>query len=141
MTIKFALPFAALAVVGALAACDKVAPATPETTPGPVAQENALNGSYNLVASRCGDPTSDKSLTIDGNRFIFPGSTCTVASSEQQVNRTQVTLSCAGGPAAGNRIVQLQQRPGVLRVTEGPNTLTYFQCQKEIASSNTQIGL
>ncbi|MFT4012790.1 MAG: hypothetical protein QM682_05175 [Paracoccus sp. (in: a-proteobacteria)] len=137
-------PLIALATVmglGGLAACDQVAPAVPEPTPGPVARSTALNGSYNLLASNCGDVTSDKSLVIDGNRFMFPAATCTVAETDQQVNRTRVTLSCTGSPAAGNRVVDLQTRPdGTLRLTEDTITLTYHQCMKARASSDSLVG-
>ncbi|UXU73947.1 MULTISPECIES: hypothetical protein [unclassified Paracoccus (in: a-proteobacteria)] len=141
MTLRKPLiALAAVASLGIIAACDQVAPASPEPTPGPVAQNNALNGTYNLLQSGCGDPTSDKSLVIDGNKFMFPAATCTVANSEQQVNRTRVTLSCQGSPAAGNRVVDLQLRPGVLRMTEGSITLNYFQCMKAQASSDSLVG-
>ena len=135
------IAFAAVAVLGGLAACDQVAPVDPEPTPGPMAQSSALNGTYNLLRSDCGDPTSDKSLVIDGNKFMFPASTCTVASSEQQVNQTRVTMACEGSPAAGNRVVDLQTRPdGTLRMTEGTITLTYFQCMKATASTDALVG-
>ncbi|WP_041527380.1 hypothetical protein [Paracoccus aminophilus] len=139
-TKKLMLPLAALALVGAVAACDKVAPATPEPTPGPIAQSNALNGTYDLRASDCGNPASKTALIIDGNNFNFPGvgASCTVANSQQQVNRTQVTLSCNGGHGPTNRIIDLQSRPGVLRVTEDRKTATYYQCSRAEASSNTQ---
>ncbi len=135
------LALATVAALGGLAACDQVAPVAPEDTPGPIAQSSALNGTYNLLESNCGDPTSDKSLVIDGNKFMFPGATCTIAGSEQQVNRTRVTLACEGSPAAGNRVVDLQTRPdGTLRLTEQSITLTYFQCMKATASSDALVG-
>lgn len=138
---KLLLALVTVAGLGAVAACDQVAPKAPEPTPGPAAQSSALNGTYNLLASRCGDPTSDKSLVIDGNKFIFPAATCTVASSEAQVNRTRVTLSCSGSPAAGNRVVDLQSRPdGTLRMTEDTVTLTYHQCMKAQASTDSLVG-
>ncbi|GLK63938.1 hypothetical protein F8A10_07470 [Paracoccus kondratievae] len=130
---------AAMAGLGLVAACDQTSPANPEPTPGPIAQDNALNGTYNLLESNCGDAASDKSLVIDGNKFIFPGASCTVANSEQQVNRTRVTLSCDGTPG-GNRVVDLQLRPGVLRLTENSLTLTYHQCSKAAASSDALVG-
>ncbi len=134
------IAFAGLTLLG-IAACDQIAPATPEPTPGPLAQSNALNGTYNLLESHCGDAASDKSLVIDGNRFLFPAASCTVASSEPQVNRTRVTLACEGSPAAGNRVVDLQtRRDGTLRLTEGSLTLTYHQCLKAAASSDSLIG-
>ncbi|MDS9467281.1 hypothetical protein RGQ15_06795 [Paracoccus sp. MBLB3053] len=135
------LAVAAVAALGGLAACDQIAPAKPGPTPGPVAQSSALNGTYNLLQSHCGDTTSDKSLVIDGNKFIFPGATCTVAGSDKQVDRTRVTLACEGSPAAGNRVVDLQTRPdGTLRLTEDSITLTYFQCMKATASSSALAG-
>ena len=141
--MTFMKPLLALAAVATLgiAACDQTAPADPQNTPGPVAKPNALNGTYNLLESNCGDANSDKSLVIDGNKFLFPGATCTVANSETQVNRTRVTLSCTGSPAAGNRIVDLQTRPnGVLRMTEDSLTLTYHQCMKAQASTDSLVG-
>lgn len=138
---KTLIAVVALAALGGIAACDQIAPAAPQNTPGPVAKPNALNGTYNLLESRCGDPTSDKSLVIDGNKFIFPAATCTVANTEKQVNRTRVTLSCEGSPAAGNRVLDLQSRPdGTLRVTEDTITLTYFQCMKAQASTDSLKG-
>lgn len=127
--------------LGAVAACDQIAPEVPRNTPGPIAQSNALNGTYNLLESGCGDASSDKGLVIDGNKFLFPAASCTVASSEPQVNRTRVTLSCEGSPSAGNRIVDLQTRPdGTLRLTEDSITLTYFQCMKASASTDSLVG-
>lgn len=132
---------AAIVALGAIAACDQSAPPTPEDTPGPAAQSSALNGTYNLLESNCGDVDSDKSLVIDGNKFLFPGATCTIASSERQVNQTRVTLACEGSPAAGNRVVNLQSRPGgVLRVNEGSITLTYYQCMKADSSTSAMVG-
>lgn len=141
ITKTLALPLAAMALIGAVAACDKVAPAVPAPTPGPIAQSNALDGSYNLRASDCGTEVSKTSLIIDGNRFVYPVANCTVASSEQQVNRTQVTLSCTGGNGPTNRILYLQSRPGVLRVTDDRNTFTYYQCHRDIASSSARVDL
>lgn len=138
---KFAIPFCAVAVIGAIAACDTIAPATPEPTPGPRAQSNALNGVYNLRASECGTVGSSTGLTIDGSRFSFPESTCTVANSEQQVDRTAVTLSCEGGPGGGNRLVELQIRDNLLRLTEDQTTLSYYLCDRADASSDTMAGL
>lgn len=139
--IKGILTCALLAGLAGVAACDQVAPVVPEPTPGPIAQSSALNGTYNLLRSGCGDVASDKRLVIDGNKFIFPGATCTAANSEQQVGRTRVTLACEGSPAAGNRVVDLQTRPdGTLRMTEDSITLTYFQCMKATASSDALVG-
>lgn len=140
---KFFAPLCAVALVTVVAACQdsKVAPVAPEPTPGPIAQSNALNGIYNLRASSCGVVGSDTGLVIDGNKFSFPTSTCTVANSTTQVNRTVVTLSCQGGPAGGNRVVELQSRPGALRITENGTTLTYFQCARAEASSDTRPAL
>lgn len=132
---------AAVTALGIVAACDRVAPADPEPTPGPVAQPNSLNGTWNLLESHCGDPASDKALVIDGNRFLFPATNCLVANSEQQVNRTRVTLSCEGSHAGGNRVVDLQLRPeGVLRLTEDSMTLTYHQCLRAAASTDSLVG-
>lgn len=136
------LAFASVALIG-LAACsqEEVAPVVPENTPGPMAQSSALNGTYNLLRSNCGEVGNDKSLVIDGNKFVFPNASCTVVSSEPQVDRTRVTLSCEGSPAAGNRVVDLQtRRDGTLRMTEDSITLTYFQCMKAAASTNSLVG-
>ncbi|KGJ05101.1 hypothetical protein SAMN04487972_103174 [Paracoccus halophilus] len=134
------LALAATAVLG-LAACEQgSAPAVPEDTPGPVAPESALNGTYNLLESNCGDETSDKRLVIDGNKFLFAGASCTAVSSEQRANQTRVTLACEGEAADGNRIVDLQTRPdGTLRMTDDSLTLTYFQCMRAAASSNVMV--
>lgn len=138
MKLKLIAPLGALAVVAAIAACDTVAPATPEPTPGPAAQSNALNGVYDLRQSGCGAVNSDTGLTIDGNRFTFPGASCVVANSETKLNRTEVTLSCDGGT---NRVVQLQTREGILRITEDQTTLNYFQCERAQASSDAMVEL
>ena len=140
LTKKLAIPFCALAAVVAIAACNTIAPATPEPTPGPSAQSNALNGVYNLRATDCATMNSSTGLTIDGSRFIFPESSCTVANSEQQVDRTSVTLSCEGGLAAGNRLIELQIRDNLLRLTEGQTTLSYYLCERAQASSDTMVG-
>lgn len=140
-TFKLATPFCALAATLALAACDTVAPAIPEPTPGPIAQSNALNGVYNLRASGCGMEGSDTGLIIDGSRFLFPQATCTVANAEQKVGKTEVTLACDGATAGGNRVVDLQIRDGRLRMTEDQTTVTYYQCEHAIASSSATTGL
>lgn len=136
-TTKLIAPGLAVAALLAIAACESTPPATPEPTPGPMASSNALNGIYNLRASDCGTVGSQTGLTIDGNRFIFPASSCTVANSETKVSQTEVTLSC---DTVGNRVVQLQSRPGVLRVTEDQTTLTYYQCERAPASSDAMVG-
>lgn len=140
---KLIAPLGAIALVTVVAACqdEKVAPATPAPTPGPIAQSNALNGIYNLRESSCGVVNSDTGLVIDGNKFSFPNSTCTIANSTTQVNRTVVTLSCQGGANGGNRVVELQSRPGTLRITENGTSLNYFQCAKAEASSDTRPEL
>jgi hypothetical protein len=141
MTAMNRLPVLAVLTVLGIAACDRTAPAVPEPTPGPVAQSSALNGTYNLLESNCGDQDSDKRLVIDGNKFLFPAASCTVVSAEPQVNRTRVTLACGGSPGAGNRIVELQSRPdGTLRISERMITLTYHQCTKASASSDSLAG-
>lgn len=137
---KLALPLAAIATLGILAACENSAPPVPDQTAGPVAAPNALNGSYNLRSTECGNEASPTRMVIDGNRFLVAGSTCTVVSSEVQVDRTEVTLSCAGGELNGNRVLYLQSRPDVLRVTRDQTTLTYFQCAKAVASSDVTGG-
>ncbi|WP_294925465.1 hypothetical protein [uncultured Paracoccus sp.] len=139
--LKIATPLCAIAALAALAACETTPPATPEPTPGPSAASNALNGTYNLRASSCGTTGSDTGLVIDGSRFTFPETTCTVAGSEQQVSSTRVTLACQGSPAAGNRIVDLQIRDNLLRLTEDSMTLNYHLCDRAEASSDTRPAL
>ena len=130
----------------ALAACDAVesltAPVVPQNTPGPIAQDSALNGVYNLLRSECGEMGSEKSLVIDGRKFLFPRASCTVVKSERQPSQTRVTLSCEGDSgSAGNRVIDLQTRSdGTLRVTEDSLTLTYFQCMKSPASTDSLVG-
>ena len=130
----------------ALAACDAVesltAPIVPQNTPGPIAQDSALNGVYNLLRSECGQTTSDKSLVVDGRKFLFPRASCTVVKSERQPSQTRVTLSCEGDSgSAGNRVIDLQTRSdGTLRVTEDSLTLTYFLCMKAPASTDSLVG-
>lgn len=141
MTKTLALPLAAIALAGFVAACEKTAPPVPDQTPGPVAASNALNGSYDLRASDCGNEQSSTRMVIDGNRFLVAGSSCTVVDSNLQVNRTEVTLSCAGGELNGNRVLYLQSRPDVLRVTRDQTTLTYFQCARAAASSDVTGGV
>ncbi|WP_374635512.1 hypothetical protein [Paracoccus sp. (in: a-proteobacteria)] len=130
----------------ALAACDTVeqlsAPVVPQNTPGPMAQDSALNGVYNLRQSECGQPVSEKSLVIDGRKFLFPRAECAVVRAERQPSQTRVTLSCEGpSGSAGNRVVDLQTRAdGTLRLTEDSLTLTYFQCMKAPASTDSLVG-
>ena len=130
----------------ALAACDTVesltAPLVPQNTPGPMAQDNALNGTYNLLRSECGQAGSEKSLVVDGRKFLFPRAECAVVRSERQPSQTRVTLNCEGGPgAAGNRVIDLQTRAdGTLRVTENSLTLSYFLCMKAPASTDSLVG-
>lgn len=143
--IKPVLAIAATTLL-TLAACDTVdkltAPVVPQNTPGPIAQDSALNGTYNLLRSECGMADSEKSLVIDGRNFLFPRADCSVVRAERQPSQTRVTLSCKGGSgAAGNRVVDLQTRPdGTLRLTENSLTLTYFQCMKASASTDSLVG-
>ena len=102
----------------------EVAPAAPTPTAG-TPRADSLNGTWNLVASQCGDPTSEGRLTIAGNKFTFPTAECTVGSSEVQTNYTSVSLGCSG---AANRQLNISIRPGVMRLTEGATTLTYYRC-------------
>ena len=102
----------------------EMAPAAPTATAG-TAGADTLNGQWNLVASQCGDPTSEGRLTIAGNKFTFPTAECTVGSSEVQTNYTSVSLGCSG---AANRQLNISIRPGVMRLTEGATTLTYYRC-------------
>ncbi|MDO5369476.1 hypothetical protein [Paracoccus sp. (in: a-proteobacteria)] len=86
---------------------------------------NSLDGSWNLVASQCGDPASQGRLTIEGYRFNFPTAECIATRSEAQAASTSVALGCTG---ASNRQLELSLRPGVMRMTEGETTLTYYRC-------------
>lgn len=139
-TLKTVTPLCALAAILAIAACDTTAPATPEPTPGPIAQSNALNGVYNLRASACGVEGSDTALTIDGSRFLFPTATCTVVDSQQKVGKTEVTLACDGATAGGNRIIDLQIHHDQLRMTEDQVSVNYHQCEHAVASSSATVG-
>ena len=85
------IAFAGLTLLG-IAACDQIAPATPEPTPGPLAQSNALNGTYNLLRSNCGEVGNDKSLVIDGNKFLFPNASCTVVSRLPRSSSTKTRI-------------------------------------------------
>lgn len=85
----------------------------------------SLDGSWNLVASQCGDPASQGRLTIEGYRFNFPTAECIATRSEAQAASTSVALGCTG---ASNRQLELSLRPGVMRMTEGETTLTYYRC-------------
>lgn len=136
-TTRLIAPGLAVAALLAIVACEATPPATPEPTPGPLASSSALNGVYNLRASDCGAVGSQTGLTIDGNRFNFPASSCVVANSESKVGSTEVTLNCDN---VGNRVVQLQTRENVLRVTEDQTTLTYYQCERAPASSDALVG-
>lgn len=101
-----------------------IAPAAPDATSG-VEGADTMNGTWNLVASQCGDPTSEGRMVIAGNKFTFPTTECTATAAEVQTNYTSVTLGCA---AAENRQLNVSLRPGRMRVTEGATTLTYYQC-------------
>ena len=103
----------------------EVAPAAPTATSGTPGADS-LNGTWNLVASQCGDPASPGRLTIQGNRFTFPTSECTASSSTVETNFTSVSLGCSG---AANRQLNISIRPGVMRMTEDTTTLTYYRCQ------------
>ena len=139
------LAIAATTLFG-LSACTAIdtftAPAVPRNTPGPAALSNALNGVYNLRRTECGQAESETALVVDGRNFLFPRAKCTVVKSERQPNQTRVTLSCEGGPgSAGNRIVDLQTRAdGTMRMTEDSLSVTYFQCMKAPASTDSLIG-
>lgn len=101
-----------------------MAPAVPDATSG-VEGADTMNGEWNLVASQCGDATSEGRMVIAGNKFTFPTTECTATAAEVQSNFTSVTLGCS---AAENRQLNMSLRPGRLRVTEGATTLTYFKC-------------
>lgn len=101
-----------------------IAPAAPTATSGTPGADT-LDGTWNLVASQCGDPASEGRLIVAGNKFTFPTSDCTAGTSEVQTNYTSVSLGCSG---ASNRQVNISIRPGVMRMTEGATTLTYYRC-------------
>lgn len=101
-----------------------IAPAAPEATSGTPGADT-LDGTWNLVASQCGDPASEGRLTIQGNKFTFPTADCTAGTSTVQTNYTSVSLGCSG---AANRQLNISIRPGVMRMTEGATTLTYYRC-------------
>lgn len=102
----------------------EMAPAAPEATSGTPGADT-LDGTWNLVASQCGDPASEGRLTIQGNKFTFPTAECTAGASQVQTNYTSVSLGCSG---AANRQLNISIRPGVMRMTEGETTLTYYRC-------------
>lgn len=144
---KVMIAVAALAALGSLASCGsgsdtgEFAPAAPEPTAGPVAQSNSLNGTYNLRQADCGNTDSPTRLVIDGNRFSFPETICTVTSSEKRVDSNRVVLSCEGNPAAGNRVLDLQvNRSGTLRITEDEKAVNFYQCMRAAASSSSLEG-
>ena len=94
-----------------------IAPAAPEATagtPGP----DTLDGTWNLVASQCGDPASEGRLTIQGNKFTFPTSDCTVGTSEVQTNYTSVSLGCSG---AANRQARQARATPASRARQAPS--------------------
>lgn len=101
-----------------------IPPAAPAAASGPTDAPNSLNGSWNLAANHCGQPTSTTSLLIQGTNFTYPTQQCTVAKSEAGVGTTDVTLSCDGS----NRLLKLALAQGRLRVTEDHTTLTYYAC-------------
>ena len=135
-TTRLIAPALAVAALIGVVACETTAPATPEPTAGPAASSNALNGVYNLRLSDCGDAATRSGLTIDGNRFNFAASSCVVANSETKLNMTEVTLSCDN---LTNRVIQLQSRDGVLRLTQDQTTFTYYQCERAPASSSAMV--
>lgn len=102
----------------------ELAPRAPEPVAG-VPGADSLDGTWNLVASQCGDPASQGSLVIAGTNFNFPTAECTVGTSSVETNFTRVSLGCKG---AENRQLDISIRPGVMRMTEGSTTLTYFRC-------------
>ena len=138
-------PALALAAFAALAACEPtttttitapgaepvvvvdgpdMAPAAPTPTAG-IDRADTMNGTWNLVASKCGDPASDSRLVINGTKFTFPTSECTATGSTAKGNATSVNLGCSG---SANRVLDFTMRPGILRVTEDTTTLTYYRC-------------
>jgi hypothetical protein len=101
-----------------------IAPDAPEATSG-TPSGATLDGTWNLLASQCGDPTSEGRLVIQGNKFTFPTAECTAGASQVQTNYTSVSLGCSG---AANRQLNISLRPNQMRVTEGETTLTYYRC-------------
>lgn len=102
----------------------EIAPRAPDAIDG-VSGADSLNGTWNLVASQCGDPASQGRLAVSGNRFVFPTAECVVGTSEVQTNFTSVSLGCEG---AANRQLDISIAPGLMRMTEGATTLTYYRC-------------
>lgn len=96
-----------------------------ESVSSPTPGSMSLNGTWNLIASQCNDPASPGRLAIDGFRFNFPTAECIATNSEPQAASTSVSLGCTG---AANRQLDLALRPGVMRMTEGETTLTYYRC-------------
>lgn len=70
---------------------------------------------------------SDKSLVIDGNKFMFFGVSCIIVGFECQVNCMCVMLVCEGLFVVGNWIVDLQNcLDGMLCLIEDMIMLIYF---------------
>lgn len=103
----------------------EVAPAAPTATSGTPGADS-LTGTWNLLASQCGDPASEGRMVVQGNKFTFPTSECTVTNSSVESNFTRVSLGCSG---AANRQLNISIRPGIMRMTEDTTTLTYYRCQ------------
>lgn len=139
-------PALALAAAVSLSACQPPATITTVSTPGaepvvivdgpevgpavdaissPTQGSTSLDGTWNLVASQCNDPASQGRLTVEGYRFNFPTAECVATRSEAQAASTSVSLGCTG---AANRQLELSLRPGIMRMTEGSTTLTYYRC-------------
>lgn len=131
--MKFTTPILAMAAALTLAACvsddgttPQVAPETPTADAGQIDSPTSLNGTWNLVASECGNANSEGRLAIQGNKFGFSAGECTATNSSVVTNYTSSTLACP----SGNRQVNLALQPGRLRLTEDSKTLTYFRCPR-----------
>lgn len=142
-----AKPVLALAAVAALAACD--AGQTTVSTPGsePVVVDSAdavvvtdgtqttviantpapepLTGTWDRTVASCSNEDSANRLVIQGNSFTFPTGQCTAISSTPGATSTMITLACED---AAERQLDVSVRPGLMRVTEGGETVTYNRC-------------
>lgn len=132
--MKLTTPILAVAAALSLAACvapdgktPQVAPETPTPTAGLIDSPTSLNGTWNLIASQCGQADSEGRLVIAANKFDFAGAACTSTRSSVETNFTKVSLSCSGAKQF-NRELNLALQPGKLRMTEDSKTLTYYRC-------------
>ena len=107
---------------------ETITPAAPEEASGTVDPANTLNGSYNLRSTECGQSASEGALTIQGYRFQFYESQCTVANSTTKGDAAEVRLSCGGEGQSFERLVLLRLSPGILQMEEDGVGLRYYRC-------------